>query len=306
VTVKQKGYLSALIAVFIWSGFILVSRMGGMSELSQYDVIAIRYATCAAMLLPIWWFKYRFCIFKIKLFIASLVGGLAYALCTFRGFQLSTASHAALFLPGLMPLFIILLSVVVNREVQAKSKYLGVGIITLGVGFMFIDTLSDAQGVSYKILQGDGWFIAGSLCWALFSVLIKRWEISPWEVTVSLAFFTCVLYLPVYILWLPKALSSASLTDIALQAVYQGLLATIIQMIFYVKAVQAIGPSSMGVMMAIVPLVSGVSAIFVFDEAATPTLLLGLLSVSVGAWVAHSHFFKMKFSISNQLKNVKS
>jgi len=292
MTVIHKGYLSALVAALIWSGFILVSRMGGISELSSYDVIAIRYASCASLLLPIWWFKYRFSLFNAKLFLASLVGGLAYALCTFRGFQLSSASHAALLLPGLMPLFIILLLVAVNGEVQTKSKWLGVGIITLGVILMFGQAVADAQSLSYSVLEGDLWFVAGSFFWALFSVLIKRWNITPWQVTVSLAFFTAVIYLPVYILYLPKSIVNATGGDILLQVIYQGLLATIIQMIFYVKAVQTIGPSSMGVMMAIVPLVSGISAIFVFDETAEPTLLLGLLSVSVGAWVAHSQLFQ--------------
>jgi len=291
----QKGYLYASVAVLIWTGFILVSRMGGISDLGPYDVIAIRYLTCTCLLLPVWWFKYRFNLLNGKLIVASLVGGLAYALCTFRGFQLSPASHAAVLLPGLMPLFIILLSALINKKPQDKSKYLGVVIITLGVGAMFYQQFSATRNFS----EGHLWLIAGAFCWSLFSVLISRWNITPWEATVSLAFITCILYLPVYIAYLPKSISSEWWPDILLQIFYQGVLATIVQMIFYVKAVQSIGPASMGAMMAAVPVLSGVIALFLFNELISTELVAGLILVSIGAWLTHSKLFQAKLISTN-------
>ena len=47
------GYVYATLVVAIWTGFILVSRAGGVSMLTPWDVIAIRYATAAALLLPL-------------------------------------------------------------------------------------------------------------------------------------------------------------------------------------------------------------------------------------------------------------
>ncbi len=64
---QRQGYMAALVAVIIWSGFILVSRMGGISQLLSYDVIAIRYITCALVVLPFWWFKFPFKLFQPKL-----------------------------------------------------------------------------------------------------------------------------------------------------------------------------------------------------------------------------------------------
>lgn len=291
----NKGYLYALAAVVIWTGFILVSRMGGISELLSYDVIAIRYATCAALLLPVWWFKYRFNLLNGKLVVASVIGGLAYALFAFRGFQLAPASHAAVLLPGLMPLFIILLSVWINRETQSWTKWLGIGVITLGVGSLFAQQLSHSQIQGQSFAEGHIWLVLAALMWALFSVLIKRWGITPWQATVSLAVITCALYLPVYIVWLPKNMSTELWPDILLQAFYQGFMATIVQMFLYVKAVQVIGPSSMGAMMAMVPVLAGVAAIFALNEPATPELLGGLILVSVGAWVAHSQWLQARY-----------
>jgi drug/metabolite transporter (DMT)-like permease len=303
INIRQQGYGFAFAAALIWAGFILVSRMGGLSELLAFDVIAIRYATCAAILLPIWWFKFRFKLFTPRLIICSLVGGLAYALCAFSGFQLASASHAAILLPGMMPLFIIVLSFLINKESHGLQKWLGIGIITLGIIILFAGELGVFNGainMNLTTLLGDGWLVAAAFFWALFSVLIKRWQITPWQVTVSLALLTCLFYLPVYIAFLPKAISNAGWEDILLQAFYQGIMATIVQMIFYVKAVQNIGPSNMGAVMSIVPVISGLAAIVIFNEQVTIALVMGLVLVSLGAWFAHSRYVARKVSIIKQ------
>ena len=302
---RRQGYGFAFAAALIWAGFILVSRMGGMSELLEFDVIAIRYVTCACILLPIWWFKFRFTLFTPRLIVCSLLGGLAYALCAFSGFQLASASHAAILLPGMMPLFIIVLSFLINNESHGMQKWLGMVVITLGVLVLFMGELGlfeSTVNLNIKTLLGDGWLVAAAFLWALFSVLIKRWQITPWQVTVSLALLTCLFYLPVYLAFLPKAISQASWADILLQAFYQGIMATIIQMIFYVKAVQKIGPSEMGAVMSIVPVISGVAAIVVFKEQVSEELIMGLVLVSLGAWLAHSRYFKRKNTLVDSLK----
>ncbi len=293
----KKGYGYALMAALIWCGFILVSRMGGVSDLLPQDVIFIRYFTCAVILLPIWWFKYRFTLFTPKLIVCSLIGGLAYALCAFSGFELAPASHAAVLLPGLMPLCIIVFSFLINGERHPLQKWAGIAVITLGIVTLFLSYYAQNQTLS----SGHIFLVMASIFWALFSVLIKRWSITPWQVTVSLAVITFIMYAPVYVAFLPKAISSAPWSDILLQAFYQGIMATIVQMIFYVKAVQAIGPSSMGAMMAVVPVLSGVLAIIIFKEPATVELMIGLIMVSVGAWIAHSKLFAQKQLTTEQV-----
>lgn len=291
----QTGYLCALVAALIWSGFILVSRFGGISELTSYDVIAIRYVTCSVLVIPIWWIKFRFKMFDKRLIAASIVGGLIYALFTFQGFSSAPASHAAILLAGLMPFFIIVLSFFLNGERPSIQKWIGVAAITIGIGLLFLPLL---QGGLLNI--GHFYFVAGALCWSVFSVLLKRWNISPWEVTISLAVVTCVLYMPFYILFAPKGITIELWPVIATQAFYQGFLATIVQMVLYVKAVQCIGPSSMGTMMAIVPLVSGISALFIFNEPFSYALLSGLTLVSFGAWFAHSKLLSNNNKIGSQ------
>lgn len=289
-----QGYVCAAAAVIIWSGFILVSRQGGISPLLHYDVIAIRYLVCATVLLPFWWFKFRFNLFEPRLIVLSMVGGLAYALFAFSGFASAPASHAAVLLPGVMPLFILLLSAWLNNERPQTHQWLGVGLISAGVAGLLWHNLSDPQALS----KGHLYLVAAALCWSVFSVLVKRWQISAWQGTIGVALITSIVYLPVYLFWLPRNLVLGSLQalsgEIALQAVYQGVLATIVQMLLYLRAVQTIGPSNMGAMMALVPIIAGLSATAIFGEILTSELALGLVFVSAGAFVASSNFLNKR------------
>jgi len=287
---QRQGYMAALVAVIIWSGFILVSRMGGISQLLSYDVIAIRYITCALVVLPFWWLKLPFKLFQPKLIILSLIGGFSYALFVFKGFELTPASQAAVILPGLMPVLIIILSVFINKQSHAITKWLGITIITLGVAILFWQEFN----VHGQFSLGHLTMGAAALCWALFSVLLNRWHISPWQATVSLSVITCLLYLPIYLIWLPKNISADLWQDIVLQGFYQGVLAATIQVMLYSKAVQLIGAAGMGSMMAIVPVLAGVSALYVFDETLKPALVVAMVLVSFGVWLANTNRFTVR------------
>jgi len=292
-----RGHLFAITAVLIWSGFILVSRQGGLSALTAYDVIAIRYLTCAAVLAPIWFWLKPFKLLQPKLVISSLIGALLYALFAFNGFQTTPASHTAILLPGLLPVLVAVFSAGLLKERLQWKRLTGIAVISFGIALLFFQ-----QVTSNQLTLGHAWVIMAGVFWALYSVLLTRWKINPWQATASLAIITCVIYLPVYILFLPKTIGpdtfiqllngthiaqSELATEILRQAIYQGILATIIQMLCYVQAVKLIGPSNMGSMMAIVPIIAGLGAVVIFDEAFNSVLLITLILVSLGVWLAN-------------------
>jgi len=291
---QTHGYLFGLGAVLIWSGFILVSRLGGLSDLNHYDVIALRYGTCAVIVLPVWWFKFRFNLWQFKYLAVALVGGMAYALTTFHGFQLAPASHGALLLPGSMPLFIFVLALLAGQSSWSVQKMLGVMVITVGIGALFYGQFLSAH-VDINIIKGDGLFLLGALSWGVFSVMIKHWGVSPWQATISIAILTALMYLPMYVLFAPKQISQEVMPDILTQMVYQGFLATIVQLLLFVRAVELIGAANMGSLMAFVPLIAGVSALIIFNEPVTATLVLGLMLVAFGAWFSHSRLIEKMF-----------
>ncbi len=82
---------------------------------------------------------------------------------------------------------------------------------------------------------------------------MRKWNINVWDLTVSIALISAALYLPVYFLLLPKQIAIAPWDAIATQAFYQGIVVVIVAMMLYMRAVAALGPSKVGLCMAVVP-----------------------------------------------------
>jgi len=278
----RKGYLLALCVVTIWTGFILVSRMGGISTLTAYDTIALRYMVASAILLPFWLY-HRHNLWDWRKLMLSLSGALVYSLFIFIGFKHAPANHAAVLLPGFMPFAITAIAWVVLKEVPSRQRRIGLTCIAFGVACIAADTFA-SSGIS---IQGDLLLLAGSCCWGMYTVLLRKWSFSPLESTVAITLIAGILYLPVYWLFLPKALDVTPWNTILLQGFYQGFLAPIIQMLIYARAVTLLGPTRLGLAMALIPVTVGLAAVPVLNEPLTHFVMLGLVFVLGGAWLGN-------------------
>ena len=89
--------------------------------------------------------------------------------------------------------------------------------------------------------------------------------------------------MPVYLIWLPKAIQNSSAGEIVLQCVYQGVVAALLAAGMYSYANQKIGACQASMMLALVPGVSAIGAYFILDEALGVRVVLGILIVSIGA-----------------------
>ena len=102
-----RGYLAAFFTLVTWTGFSLVSRVGGKSPLTPYDIIALRLITASLALLPIAWGKLPAGAWRDgRLWILSLLGNLIYCLLVYRGFKYAPAAHGAILLSTLALLII--------------------------------------------------------------------------------------------------------------------------------------------------------------------------------------------------------
>ena len=54
-TAYVRGAVLGLAAVSIWAGNIVVAGLGLRSNLTPWDISAIRFAVAGLVLLPIWW-----------------------------------------------------------------------------------------------------------------------------------------------------------------------------------------------------------------------------------------------------------
>ena len=284
----RRGYFYAALTVAVWSGFILVSRLGGKSPLTAWDVTALRFGTAALILLPVWLWRRPRLNFSWRMVILAVTGGCGYGVLVYAGFKLTSAAHGAVLLPGMLPFLVALMAWLVLGERASPQRWLGLVGIAAGIACL----ATDSFGSSFGDWRGDLLILASSLSWAIYTVLVRRWQVAPWDATLGVGLVSAALYLPVYVLWLPHNLAAASLSTIALQAAYQGVLAVIVAMMFFMRAVAILGPTKVGTLMALIPAVAGTAAAPLLGEPLSPWLMAGLVLVSLGAWVgSQTRFF---------------
>lgn len=258
----------------------MVSRYGATNALLNYDLIALRYGVATLVSLPVWWFfSSRVNFLNYRYLLLAVFGGLCYALCAFSAFALAPANHAAVFLPGFMPVAISLcIWVLLGTKVKGK-QLLALGIISAGIILLALNTLT----VSAETLRGDLLFMAAAFSWGVFNALLKKWHPDPYATVVAVSLFTSVVYLPVFIFFLPSNLATAPDSEIWLQAGYQGVLAAVVQLLLYVKAAKTIGANNMAVTMAFVPVLAALLAVPVLQEELSVFIVVSLLCVTGGA-----------------------
>jgi drug/metabolite transporter (DMT)-like permease len=281
----SQGYLAALATVVIWAGFILISRLGGKTGLTGWDIVALRLGTASVFLLPFSLNLPKGTWRDLKLWTMALVGGLAFLVFVYAGFKRAPAAHGGILLPGLQPFLITALAWWWMGARPSSSRLLGLVPIAAGVACVAMPVLLGShQGSS--TLAGDALLLGASIAWASYSVLVKKWAFDPWLLTRFVALASTLVFMPVYLAFLPKGLDQVPTSMLLLQGLYQGLGPTIVAMLLYLRAVAILGPERTGALVALVPVIAGLGAVPLLNEPLTGWLIAGLVLVSGGAFLS--------------------
>lgn len=279
------GYLAALATVVIWAGFILISRLGGKTGLTGWDIVALRLGTASLVLLP----------FSLKLpagtwrdgklWTLALSGGLTFLVLVYAGLKLAPAAHGGILMPGMQPFLVTAMAWWILGARPPRQRVLALVPIALGMLCVAIPSVLGTHGGPSTLL-GDVLLLSASLTWAVYSVLVKKWAYDGWLLTRFVALASCAVFMPVYLLFLPKGLDQVPMSMLVLQALYQGIGPTILAMVLFLKAVTILGAERTGALVALVPVMAGLGAVPLLDEPLTAWLVAGLVLVSSGAFLA--------------------
>ena len=279
---KAKGFAAAALVVVIWSGFNIVSRFGAKSALTPFDIAAIRFAVSGVLLVPLFFFRQR-SVTWLRLFIFGSIGGIAYSSFVYVGFSLAPAAHAGILVNGGIPFATALISLAFMGYRPGRRAVLS--LLIAGLGIAIIGMQSFSHDDSGRQWLGDIFFLCAATSFAVFGLLLRKWRVPPLEATIGVAFVSVLLYLPVYALFLPKALFLVPMPQILLQCFYQGMLAALVAQLLYLFASQTIGPIKASMMLALVPGVSALAAVPLLGETLGLMTVAGVILVTCGAFL---------------------
>ncbi len=277
----RAGWIAVAATICIWTGFILVSRAGGKGLLTGWDVAALRFGVGGLVAV---FFLRRVKLPPIEVIaLFSVFGGIGYAVTVYTAFRLAPAAHASVLMPGALPFATAVIAWLWLKQVPSRLQRLALGLVFAGIVLTAADTLSHGTQITGLQLAGDALFLCGSSAWAMFTLLLRRYPMPPLAATVATTLGSAVVYLPLWWLFLPSTLGQAPAAEIAMQAVYQGVLVVFVAMLLYTFAVRRLGPQSVALMMAVVPGLSALAAVPVLGEPLSLLALAGLAAVTAGA-----------------------
>ncbi len=279
------GYLAAFGTVIIWAAFLVISRLGGKTALTGWDIAALRLGVGSALLLPFSW-RLGWSVWRdLKLWALALSGGAVFLVLIYSGLKLAPAAHGGILVPGMQPFLVMILAWIFLKTRPPRQRIIALIPIALGVICVAMPTLTGLQPDTSTLI-GDGLLLASSAIWALYSVLAKKWSYHPWLLTRFLAVASALVYLPIYVLFLPKGIDQVSDGMLVLQGLYQGIGPTILAMLFFLRAVSLLGAERTGALISLVPIIAGLAAVPLLDEPLSGWLIAGLALVSIGAFMA--------------------
>lgn len=278
----HKGLLAGLIVVICWSGFNIVSRFGSTTIFTPFDLAAMRYGVSGVLALPFFvklvplreWPRYS---------VLALFGGLGYGILVYSGFAFAPSAHAGVFVNGGIPFWTVVIVAVLSGFRIPRQTVLALLLSAAGLVLIGLQSLVATASAGEWI--GDGLFLAAALCWAIFGLLMRRWQIRPQLGILGVASFSLLLYMPIYLLGLPGSIAQAGWGEIGLQAAYQGVIAALLAADMYSYANQKIGACQASMMLALVPAASAVGGFLILDEALSMTTMVGIAVVSLGALI---------------------
>ena len=276
-----KPYLAGLAVVFIWSGWITISRHGVHTQLQPADITLLRYWTAFVAVSPLIirypWRRYPLW----QYLVVGLGVGFPYTMLSFYGLKVLRAAHAGVLVNGMLPVLGAIAAWLLFRQRIAPHRYAAIGLI-------FLSNLVMTGGTVFALDRTAGiiLLLIAALCYTFHMTGIRRWHMSWQDVVVVVPTVNVVLFTPMWYFF-PSGFTQSSLHDMAVQAIYQGIIVNVLALICVAYAIRHLGTITVALFMSFVPVTTALLAWIVLGEVLQPWEIAGIIGCSAGLlWYA--------------------
>ena len=280
-----KGAVFGFAAVSIWASWSVITRLAVTTSLDAWDVAALRFGVAGLLLSPVLvrrgLARDRLGWLGLAVIIAGL--GAPYALVAAGGLHFAPAHDQGALNPGCMPLFVALIAAMVLGEKLSTARKLGLSLILAGA---VIIVAWHAAAWSTSRTFGDALFLFASFLSACFTVVMRQANLEPLHAAALVSTGSLVIYLPIYLTLYGTRLSQLPLAEFIGQAIFQGVLVTIVSLLVYGRAVAILGASGGAAFGSLVPALSALLAIPLLGEWPNEIDWVAIALISAGVYLA--------------------
>lgn len=286
------GYLCAIAATLFWSGNFTVAR--GVTENIPPIALAFwRWMTAVLILAPFAlkpliknWSTIKSNI--VYLTVTSVLGVSLFNTLIYIAGHSTTAMNMSLIVIT-FPVFVIIFSKFIYKEIITLNKALGIVFVIAGVVTLITKgELSVIKNISFS--SGDLWMLLAAITFACYSLLIKHKpaQLGTRAFQISTFSIGLIILTPFYI-W------ESSTTNFQIQSIdqttfysiiYLGIFASLFSYILWGKAVELIGPTRSSMIYYTLPIFSGISAYAFLGEKIESIHIVSMLLILFGVLTA--------------------
>lgn len=265
---QRLAFLYPFLAIVLWAGNVIVSRLSahtiGPQAITFYRLLFAVVLMSAFVGRTAW--RNRTAIWP-HIGEFAILGFLA--MCLFQSLsylaaETTTATNMAVF-TALTPLLTVALSAALLGEPPTYGVVVG-GALSFG-GLLYLVSGGDISALPRNgVHPGDALMLIAAFVYALYGVLLKRWDlpITGWQSTYMQALCALTAMFPAF-LATPAPLRQLNAETLPLIA-YAGGLASVVLPFLWIRGVQQLGPNRCAVFMNLLPVLTAAAAIVMLGE----------------------------------------
>jgi drug/metabolite transporter (DMT)-like permease len=277
------GVAAGFVVMLLFAGMLVVSRFGATSSLTVYDMAGLRFGIAGLCTLPII-LRMRWPRLEIwKVLVIAATSGAPFALFLFGGMSFAPVAHGGIVTNGAMPVIAAGIAWFVFGNRLGGWRVVGIVMIVGGVLATGWDALANGMPGQWR---GHLLFLGAAACNATFLTTVRGWGITAFQSLIIVNGVNLALYVPLWLLFLPSNLAATPWPEIALQGVYQGIVAAFFASIMIAHAARMLGGMRQAAMMSGAPAVAVLIAIPALGEIPSTISIIGVVVVTAGILVA--------------------
>jgi len=212
--------------------------------------------------------------------VMSVLSGPPQAMIAYTGFMLVPLGHGTTIQPACAALAGLILATLVLGEHPTAQRIIGGATIIAGLlvfGAESITTIG-SHGVG-----GDLLFATAGLFWATFGILLRYWRVSGTRAVAAVGALSVVVFAPLHALFVGyDGILRMSLAENMLQVVVQGILAGVLPIFLFARAVILLGAGRTATFPALVPGFSMIIGYLALGVVPSIPQVIGLVIVVIG------------------------
>ncbi|SFL80844.1 Permease of the drug/metabolite transporter (DMT) superfamily [Paenibacillus sp. 1_12] len=288
----RSPYVLLVLATCLWGGNFVVGKVL-VADIPPILLATLRWCIALIVITPIYgkdaWTHRALFFEKWKMLtFLSLTGVAGFNTLVYMAVQYTSSINAAV-MNAATPILIIMVSWVMLRESISLKTIPGIGLSMLGVLWMITRGSWDVL-VNLSFNQGDLWMLAAILCWALYSVGMRRSakQVPAHALFVYTIIISVALLIPLSIVevMLVKPVLHISL-GMGSGIVYIGVFASLIAFSAWNQSIAMIGPARCAGFLNLIPLFSTIFAtaftgerIHIYHFAGAALILTGIYAAN--------------------------